>query len=69
MKSSLVTILFAFTSGDAGCRSNSRRRLISVNTRNLIPRHLLSLVHAPEVHKELDLTDEQVTAWKIALGN
>ncbi|TWU28495.1 redoxin domain-containing protein [Bythopirellula polymerisocia] len=27
---------------------------------DLIPRHLLSLLHAPEVHKELGLTNEQV---------
>ncbi len=27
---------------------------------DLVPRYLLGLVHAPEVHEELDLTDEQI---------
>ncbi|MEO1526249.1 MAG: redoxin domain-containing protein [Planctomycetota bacterium] len=27
---------------------------------DLVPRHLLGLVHAPEVHEELELTDQQI---------
>lgn len=34
--------------------------LVSSEYRNLVPHRLLPLLHAPEVHRELDLNDEQV---------